>query len=259
MNPTGSIGFALSRPRQSLQSGPPPLAMSQANVAQPASQMILTQAPLDHVKPPTDEKMDANQENIVKINNLDLGESTLENEDKTMSNYGVALKQDAEKAPPQLAKQTHSSNSLERDSNSNAEEEILQGPQEESQKKEEDGRADQIGGPQEHSMQKEGPREGHVDLGPPNQHPLQSLSQNADVQNQHLNPQNQREYVIPISSEEDQNDMHQDGNIDCSVKRNNSATFNSAQKKRFKHVFNSGVKASIDGRPSRGGAAVNNE
>ena len=56
--------------------------------------------------------------------------------------------------------------------------------------------------------------------------------------------------MIPISSEEDQNDTHQDGNIDCSVKRNNSATFNSAQKKRFKHVFNSGVKASIDGRPS---------
>ena len=32
--------------------------------------------------------MDPNQENIVKINNLDLGESTLENEDKTMSNCG---------------------------------------------------------------------------------------------------------------------------------------------------------------------------
>ena len=34
--------------------------------------------------------MRENQENMVKITNLDLGESTMEHEDKTLSNYGRA-------------------------------------------------------------------------------------------------------------------------------------------------------------------------
>ena len=104
MNPTSSVGFAPSKQRQSLPGGPPPQALSQANVAQPSSQLILAQAQFENAKPPADQKMDVNQENIVKINNQDLGESTLENEDKTMSNYGVALKQEAEKAQSQLVK-----------------------------------------------------------------------------------------------------------------------------------------------------------
>lgn len=169
MNPTSSVGFAPSKQRQSLQSGPPPQALSQINVAQPSSQMILAQAQLENSKPTADQKMDVNQENIVKINNLDLGESTLENEDKTMSNYGLGLKQEAEKAQSQLVKQTHSSNSLERDSNSNAEEDILQGSKEEILKKEEQVEKDKIKGPQEQMAQKEGPRESQVDVGPSNQ------------------------------------------------------------------------------------------
>ena len=49
--------------------------------------------------------MDCNQENIVKITNLDLGDSTLENEEKSMSHCGpiTTFKTNASKPQPQVS------------------------------------------------------------------------------------------------------------------------------------------------------------
>jgi hypothetical protein len=60
MNPASSIGFAPSKQWQSLQIGPPQQALSQANMLQPSSQMILAQAQLEHAQPATDPRADVN-------------------------------------------------------------------------------------------------------------------------------------------------------------------------------------------------------
>lgn len=123
---------------------------------------------------------------------------------------------------------------MERDSDSNAEEAILLATkaekQERSERKEERERGD---GNKEEAVQKEGPREEQAEEGVSNQPSFRGLVyDDRDGQRFHLNLQSRKENEIPFSSEEDQNDANQDDRIDCFMKRNNSATFYSASKKR---------------------------
>lgn len=223
--------------------------------------------------------MRENQENMVKITNLDLGESTMEHEDKTLSNYGRA-KQNNEAMPQSISQQmqeaqkTESSNSLERDSNSNAEAMFANDAEDPCRKQADvaavfDGDERQACQEPEQmctSAQKEGPREcseGQDAQKPPYTHlaiinETINTSMNGQPTAQHRtdNPFAQRESFFANQTNQDKSDqLNEPKNLN--VKRINSATFDSGQKN--KHMFNSGVKNGYEGRPSRGGGGMNNE
>ena len=123
---------------------------------------------------------------------------------------------------------------MERDSDSNAEEAILMATKVEKQERSErKTQREREEGGKEEAEQKEGPREGQAEEGVSNQPSFSGLvHDDRDGQNFQLNLQNRKENEVPFSSEEDQNDPNQESRIENAMKRNNSATFNSASKKR---------------------------